>query len=83
MQESPVSQRRAVRSASSAQEASQRATVSSGRGLARLRSVEVQESLLTTLLEWVQERFQPEQEARRVADHALSAEATVAPRAVR
>jgi len=54
-----------------------------GRGLARLRSVEVQESLLTTILEWVQERFQPEQEARRVAGRSLSAEATVAPRGIR
>jgi pimeloyl-ACP methyl ester carboxylesterase len=54
-----------------------------GRGLARLRSVEVQESLLTTILEWAEERFLPEQEAQGVADASLSAEASVSLRGVR
>jgi pimeloyl-ACP methyl ester carboxylesterase len=54
-----------------------------GRGLARLRSVEVQESLLTTILEWAEERFLPEREAQEVADASLSSEASVSLRGVR
>ncbi len=53
-----------------------------GRGLARLRSVEVQESLLTTILEWAEERFPLMKAAEPVPEASLSSQASAAPRGV-